>query len=122
MATKAELPSIVEELATPKPRVNLRSLRPRDDVPDSIVDTNSRIIGGQWGASTRLAPQQQETPLTSVRLDLPDYVDHQLKLRCVTDGGSKAYYILRALAKDGFDIKEVDLKFDRRKRGKRTFV
>jgi hypothetical protein len=119
MAAKVELPSIAEELATPKPRVNLRTLRPRDDIPDTTVDANSKVIGEQWGASTRLPAQEQVTPLISVRLDLPDYVDRQLKLKCVTDGGSKAYYILKALAHDGFDINEADLKFDRRKRGKR---
>jgi hypothetical protein len=119
MATKVELPSIAEELAAPRPRVNLKTLRSRDDISDSTVDANSRAIGEQWGASTRLPAVEQMTPLTSVRLDLPDYVDRQLKLRCVTEGGSKAYYILKALANDGFDIKEKDLRFDRRKRGKR---
>jgi hypothetical protein len=122
MATKVELPSITAELAAPRPRVNLKTLRPREGISDSVVDANSREIGGQWGASTRLQTLDQTTPLTSVRLDLPDYVDHQLKLKCVTDGGSKAYYILKALAKDGFDINETDLKFDRRKRGKRSIV
>ncbi len=119
MTTKADLPSIAEELAAPRPRVNLKTLRPRDDIPDSTVDANSKTIGSQWGASTQLPASEEATPLTSVRIDLPDYVDRQLKLKSVMEGGSKAYYILKALAKDGFDIKETDLKFDRRKRGKR---
>jgi hypothetical protein len=119
MAAKPGLPPIDDELAPRRPRPNLRTLRPRDEIPDSAVEANSRSIGEQWGASTRLVQPEEETPLSSVRLDLPEYVDRQLKLKCASEGGSKAYYILRALAKDGFEIKEKDLKLDRRRRGKR---
>jgi hypothetical protein len=55
-----------------------------------------------------------ETPLASVRLDLPDYVALQLKQKCVVEGGVKAYYILKALAKDGFKIRPEDIRPDRR--------
>jgi hypothetical protein len=118
MATKPELPPITDDLAPARPRPNLRTLRPRDDIPDSDIEANSRSMGEQWGASTRLPQPEMETPLTSVRLDLPNYVDHQLKLKCVNEGGSKAYYILKALAKDGFQINERDIQPDRRRRGK----
>jgi hypothetical protein len=118
MATKMELPAIDEELAAPRPRLNLRNLRPRDVLSDETVDANSRMIGESWGASTQLPPPEEPTPLTSVRLDLPEYVDRQLKLRVATEGGTKAFYILRALSKDGFQIKDVDLRPDRRKRGR----
>jgi hypothetical protein len=104
MATKPALPPITDDLAPARPRPNLRTLRPRDDIPDSDIEANSRSMGEQWGASTRL--------------DLPNYVDHQLKLKCVNEGGSKAYYILKALAKDGFQINERDIQPDRRRRGK----
>lgn len=118
MATKTELPPIDEELSPPRPRLNLRSLRPRDGLPDEAVDANSRMMGESWGASTQLPHQEEQTPLTSVRLDLPEYVDRQLKLKVATEGGTKAFYILKALAKDGFHIRERDLKLDRRKRGR----
>jgi hypothetical protein len=118
MATKPSLPSIDDEIAPPRPRVNLKGLRPRDDVPDETVDANSRAMGESWGASTRLFPPEEQTPLTSVRLDLPEYIDRQLKLKVAQEGGTKAFYILKALAKDGFEIKDADLRRDRRKRGK----
>jgi len=119
MATKPELPSIDDELVQSRPRPNLSKLRPRDDLSDSAVEANTRAIGEQWGASTRLTVPEEETPLSSVRLDLPEYVDRQLKLKIAQDGGSKAYYILRALAKDGFEVNEKDLRLDRRKRGQK---
>jgi hypothetical protein len=118
MAIKPDLPSISDDLATARPRPNLRALRPREEITDSAVEANSRSIGEHWGASTRLPRPEEETPLTSVRLDLPEYVDRQLRLKCVNEGGSKAYYVLRALAKDGFAINEKDLRLDRRRRGK----
>jgi hypothetical protein len=51
-----------------------------------------------------------ETPLASGAV--------QLKHKCVVEGGVKAYYILKALAKDGFKIRPENIKLDRR-RGKR---
>jgi hypothetical protein len=118
MATKMELPPIDEELARPRSRLDLRNLKPRDVLPDEAVEANSRTMGESWGASTQLPQPEGQTPLTSVRLDLPEYVDRQLKLKVATDGGTKAFYILKALARDGFQIKEEDLRLDRRKRGR----
>jgi hypothetical protein len=118
MATKTELPPIDEEIARPRPRLNLRNLKPRDILPDETIEANSRTMGVSWGASTRLSQQEEQTTLTSVRLDLPEYVDRQLKLKVATAGGTKAYYILKALAGDGFQIRGEDLRLDRRKRGK----
>jgi hypothetical protein len=126
MASKPELPSIEAELAPPRPRPDLKSLRPRDILPDAAVEANSRAMGETWGASTRLPPPElpgeqegeQQTGLTSVRLDLPEYVDRQLKLKVATEGGTKAFYILKALAGDGFQVLPADLRLDRRKRGR----
>jgi|ERR1700721_1172714 hypothetical protein len=118
MATKTELPPIDEELTPPRSRLNLRNLRPRDDLSDETVEANSRAMGESWGASTKLPQPEEQTPLTSVRLDLPDYVDRQLKLKVATEGGTKAFYILKALARDGFQIRDTDLRLDRRKRGR----
>jgi hypothetical protein len=118
MAVKPDLPSVVGEIA-PRQRPNLAGLRPRDDLADSTVEANSRSMGAQWGASTRLPEPEEETPLSSVRLDLPEYVDKQLKLKIAESGGTKAHYILKALAKDGWEVHEKDLKLDRRKRGQK---
>ncbi|MGA8906026.1 MAG: hypothetical protein WB524_00290 [Acidobacteriaceae bacterium] len=118
MATKTQLPPIDEELTPPRPRLNLRNLRPRDALPDETVEANSRTMGESWGASTQLLQPEEQTPLTSVRLDLPEYVDRQLKLKVATEGGTKAFYILKALASDGFHIRDIDLRLDRRRRGK----
>ena len=116
MATKTELPPIDEELTPSRPRLNLRNLRPRDALPDETIEANSRTMGESWGASTKLRQPEEQTPLTSVRLDLPEYVDRQLKLKVATEGGTKAFYILKALSKDGFEIRGVDLRLDRRRR------
>ena len=120
MATKPELPSIDDELVQPRPRPNLTNLRPRDDLPDSAIEANSRSIGQQWGASTRLPqPEEEETPLASIRTDIPEYVDKQLKLKIAEEGGTKAHYILRGLSAIGFKVDEKDLRLDRRKRGQK---
>src|SRR4051794_2304646 len=118
MATKTELPPIDGELIPPRPRLNLKNLRPRESQPDETVEANSRMMGESWGASTQLPQPDEQTMLTSVRLDLPEYVDRQLKLKVATEGGTKAFYILKALARDGFQIRDTDVRLDRRRRGR----
>jgi hypothetical protein len=119
MAAKPELPSIDDELVQPRPRPNLTNLRPRDDLSDSTIEANSRSIGQQWRASTQLPRSEEETPLASIRTDIPEYVDKQLKLKIAEDGGTKAHYILKGLAAIGFKVDERDLRLDRRKRGQK---
>jgi hypothetical protein len=121
MAAKRELPSIDDELIQPRLRPNLANLRPRDEITDDAVESNSRVLGEHWGASTRLSPSPSEerTLLASVRLDLPEYVDRQLKLKIAQEGGTKAHYVLKGLATIGFDVHEKDLCLDRRKRGRK---
>jgi hypothetical protein len=87
-----------------------------DATPDSVIEAKPRSFGERQDRPLRLPA---ETPIAKIRLDLPEYVDRQLKLKCVMEGGAKAYYVLRALAKDGFQIKDRDLKLDRRRRKKR---
>jgi hypothetical protein len=89
-----------------------------DDISDIATKSNSRSLVEGRRASTRLPRPEAETPIASVRIDLPEYVDRQLKLKCVMDGGAKAYYILKALARDGFEINKEDLRLDRRRRKK----
>jgi hypothetical protein len=119
MAMKPDLPSIDDELVQPRPRPSFTNLRPRDDLTDSAIEANSRSIGQQWGASTRLPQPEEETPLASIRTDIPEYVDKQLKLKIVEEGGTKAYYILKGLSAIGFKVDGKDLRLDRRKRGQK---
>ena len=104
MAMKPDLPSIDDELVQPRPRPSFTNLRPRDDLTDSAIEANSRSIGQQRGASTRLPQPEEETPLASIRTDIPEYVDKQLKLKIVEEGGTKAYYILKGLSAIGFKV------------------
>jgi hypothetical protein len=85
-------------------------------VSDERVEIAAKELGASWGASTRIQSPTTQTPMTSVRLDLPEYVDKMLKLKVAQEGGTKAFYILQALAKVGWDIHEEDIKPDRRRR------
>lgn len=118
MATKP-LPPIDADLVQSRPRPNLANLRPREEVSDNAIEANSRSIGSQWRASTQLPQPEGETPLASIRIDIPEYVDKQLKLKIVEEGGTKAHYILKGLATTGFKVNDTDLKPDRRKRGQK---
>ena len=116
---RPKLPSIDADLAPPpRLRVDLKALRPKDALPDTVVDANSRRIGEQWGASTHLPKQSEETRLTSVRLDLPEYLDRQLSIYCAQNRVTKAYLVMKALSKDGFTVDPGDIVPDRRKRGR----
>ena len=58
MTSKPAFPSIDHELASqPRPRLNLRALKPREAMDDAVVEANSRQLGKQWGASTTLASE-----------------------------------------------------------------
>ena len=57
MAAKPELPSALEELEQQPARLNLKSLPSRAEIPDSTIEQNSRSLGQQWGANTRLQNQ-----------------------------------------------------------------
>src|ERR1700744_1857896 len=124
MATKHEqLPSVEDDLALPTeppaPRPNLAALRSSVDVPDEAIRENSRSIGAKWGASTRLPVAPPTTPLESLRIDVPDYLARELRVRCAEQKVTNAYLVMRALAKDGFHVDEKDLVTDRYKRRKR---
>jgi hypothetical protein len=124
MAKKPEeLPSIDDDLALPAAppvqRPDLSALRSSADVPDEAVRANSRSIGEKWGATTRIPTPQPTTPLESLRIDVPDYLARELRVRCAEQKLTNAYIVMKALAKDGFHIDEKDLVIDRYKRGKR---
>jgi hypothetical protein len=123
MATKPEdLPSVADDLALPgdsPPRPNLRALRSAAEIPDEDVRANSRVIGEKWGASTQIHPSPPTTPLESLRIDVPDYLARELRVRCAERKVTNAYLVMMALARDGYHIEEKDLVPDRYKRGKR---
>lgn len=120
MAAKPELPSAFDELDQPRARTDLKAkLPPRDAVPDNVIEQNSRSIGEQWNASTRLPVPEEQTAIAKLRVDIPEYVFQQMKRKIFEEGGTQAYYLLKGLAGIGFEIKPADLVLDRRKRGRK---
>jgi hypothetical protein len=125
MATNPEpLPSLDDELTVPVvPRPNLNKLKVNTDLPDEAVEENSRAIGKTWGASTAMPAERAKaeplSPLESLRIDLPDYLARELRVRCAEEKVTNAYIIMQALRNAGYHIQEKDLVRDRYKRGKR---
>jgi hypothetical protein len=121
MATKPEeLPSLDEDLtpALAQP-ANPPRLRSRAVISDNQVQANSRLLGEQWGAATHLRSQEPLTPLEPLRIDVPEYLARELRVRCAEDKVTIAYLVMAALRKDGFHIEDKDLVKDRYKRGRR---
>ena len=120
MAVKPEaLPSVDDDLTVGPTRPMLKGLRSRSEISDEEVQANSRAIGEQWGASTRIPKPPPATPLESLRIDVPDYLARELRVRCAEQRVTNAYLVMKALAREGFHIEEKDLVTDRYKRGKR---
>jgi hypothetical protein len=120
MAAKPELPSALDELEQPRPRTDLKAkLPPREAVSDDVIEQNSRAIGEQWRANTRLPAPEQRVSVAKMRVDIPEYVFEQIKRRCFEENGTQPYYILKGLKAIGFDVNDEDLVPDRRKRGHR---
>jgi hypothetical protein len=119
MAAKPDLPSALDELEQPRPRSDLKAkLPPRETMSDSAIEENSRALGEQWGANTRIPEPKPHTPMGKMRIDVPEYVIQQLKRKNFEEGGTQPYYVLKGLAAIGFDIREEDLVPDRRKQPK----
>ena len=120
--SKPSLPSIDDELApSPRPRVNLKGLKPRETVDDAAVDANSRRLGEQWGASTSLPTEAEpgrgtaRVSLASLRLEIPAYLDDELTVKAARARVTKAFLVLTALEKAGYWLEPGDLVPDRRK-------
>jgi hypothetical protein len=119
MSKPPPFPSIVSEL-TPAPRqkLDLKGLRPREPMPDSAVEANSRAIGEKWGASTQLPMVErlpQPAPTISTRSYLPEYLDQELAIKSAERRVTKNFLIMEALAQAGYRVDEVDLIEDRRR-------
>jgi hypothetical protein len=121
MATKPEeLPPLDDDLAVvPVRPASPPQLRPRDAIPDEQVQANSRLLGETWGASTQVRQSEPLTPLEPLRIDVPEYLARELRVRCAEQKVTNAYLVVLALKKEGFHIEEKDLVKDRYKRGRR---
>jgi hypothetical protein len=118
MASKPEeLPSLDDDL-TVKPSVPPR-LRPRAIMSDDQVHANSRVLGETWGASTQVRQAEALTPLEPLRIDVPEYLARELRVKCAEHKVTIAYLVMSALRRDGFHVEDKDLVKDRYKRGKR---
>ena len=114
---KTELPSIAGELA-PRRRVDLKAIRPAS-IDDDAIERNSRALGSEWGASTSLASPEKTTPLASLRIVVPDYLDRALARDAAEQRVTKQYLVMKALRAAGYHIAESDLVEDKRKAKKR---
>ena len=119
---KAALPPIEDLAPAPRPRLDLRGLKPRAPLDDAEVEANSRALGARWGASTSLdapAPVPEApppaTPLASLRLEIPAYLDQALTLQAAQERVTKAFLVMTALARAGYAVAPGDLVPDRRK-------
>ncbi len=114
MNTKATLPPLDDDLAAPR-RVNLRAIQSPTQTDDATVDENSRTLGGRWGAQTSLATPRSKTPLASLRIEVPEYLDRELALKAVEQRVTKQFLVVQALRDAGFHVDLVDLVADKRK-------
>ena len=98
MASKPEeLPSLDDDL-TVKPSVPPR-LRPRAIMSDDQVHANSRVLGETWGASTQVRQAEALTPLEPLRIDVPEYLGRELRVKCAEHKVTIAYLVMSALRK-----------------------
>lgn len=122
MSSKPALPSIDRELASqPRPSLNLRALKPRESMDDAVVEANSRRLGKQWGASTTLVGETDpgkgalRKAIASLRLEIPAYLDNELTMAAARARVTKAFLVMTALEKAGYQVDPADLVPDRRK-------
>jgi hypothetical protein len=116
---KPALPSIDDELTAPRKRLDLKAIQPMPAADDEAIEENSRKLGSQWGASTSLGKPAEagpaRAPVVSMRIEGPDYLDEELRIRAAKEGVTKAYLVLKALKDAGYRIEDADLVPDKRK-------
>jgi hypothetical protein len=124
--SKTTLPSIDGELTpTPRQRLDLKGLKPREPLADEAVELNSHTIGEKWGVSTQLRtlePITPTAPVTSIRGYIPQYLDDELSVKAAERRVTKTFLIMEALAKAGYRVDETDLVQDRRRNRQRGKV
>ncbi len=123
MSNKPALPPIDAELEHPRQRVNLKAIRPKGQADDATVEENSRRLGSEWGASTTLqgaepnspAPAVARTPLASLRIEAPAYLDDELTQKAAAQRVTKQFLVLMALRQAGYHIEDADIVADKRR-------
>ena len=123
MSGKPVLPPIDAELERPRRRVDLRAVRPKGQIDDAAVEENSRRLGEEWGASTSLPscgalsprPDAPRTPLASLRIEVPAYLDDELTQKAAARRVTKQFLVLSALRQAGYHIVDADLVADKRR-------
>jgi hypothetical protein len=124
------LPPIDEELRAERKRLDLKALRPKGDADDATIEENSRLLGTEWGASTSLQRAQPpasatpvvRTPLASLRIEVPTYLDNELTQKAAAQRVTKQYLVLTALRHAGYRIDDADLVADKRKARRRNRI
>jgi len=101
------------DLDPPRKRLDLKAIRPKE-ADDAVLEDNSRRIGTEWGAVTSLE-RPKKTPMASLRIEVPEYLDRALALKAVEQRVTKQYLVLCALRDAGFEIEEQDLVADKRR-------
>ena len=115
-------------------RLDLRRLKPAG-IDDDETERHVETITQSYGAHAQIAPAHrkasalrampepsvvappvaQRTHYASFRIDLPDYLDEELRLRSARDRATKTFLIMDALHRAGYTVKPEDLVADRRK-------
>jgi hypothetical protein len=121
--SKADLPSIDDELAAPRKRLDLKAIRLKGAVDDAAIEENSRRLGTEWGALTSLeggkgpkpSAETARAPIASLRIEMPEYLDRTLARRAADERVTKQYLVLKALEQAGYEIDPIDLVPDKRK-------
>jgi hypothetical protein len=117
------LPPLDEELKQPKKRIDLKALRPQAQADDTEIAENSRTLGNHWGASTSLAggppsaltQPVDRSPLASLRIEVPTYLDDALTQKAAALRVTKQFLVLTALREAGYHIADTDIVADKRK-------
>jgi hypothetical protein len=86
--------------------------RIRRDIPDAEADANSKKLAQEW-----LGGERPE--LSSLRIEVPKYVQKALGHAAAERSVTKQYLILEALMKTGYPVQEEDLIEDKRRFRKR---
>jgi hypothetical protein len=123
MSNKLALPPIDAELEHPRPRIDLKAIRPKGQDDDATVEENSLKLGSEWSASTSLQGTQLPTsgptvaraPLASLRIEVPAYLDDELTQKAAFLRVTKQYLVLTALRQAGYHIDDADIVADKRK-------
>jgi hypothetical protein len=115
MTTKPPLPPIDADLQSPRKRVDLKAIRSKVEADDATVAENSHKLGSEWGASTSLEKPEPRTPIASLRIEVPAYLDDELTQKAAVQRVTKQYLVLTALRLAGYHIEDADLVADKRK-------